>query len=189
MPGDAVSHGDLERRVLDAALAELAVTSAADFRMTAVAARAGVEERSIRQWWPNSNELLAAALMDFGARHLAVPDTGSLHGDLQAYARGWAAMVDSPLGRRLLDAVIIRPQDWDLTDARQPFLASRGRRMSEIVHRAVQRGQCRSDVDPARLIDLIAFGICLPVLFYDRYVTADDCEYVVNLVVHGVRPR
>lgn len=179
----------MEERVLDAALAELAVRSVADFRMSAVAARAGVDERTLLQWWPNSNELLAAALMAFGARHLRVPDTGTLYGDLLAYAKGWAVMVDSPLGRRLLDAVIVRPQDWDLTDARRPFLARRGRRMAEIVARGVERGECRADVDPAKLIDLIAFGICLPVLFYDRYVTADDCEYVVNLVVHGVRPR
>lgn len=184
MTGDAV-----EERILAAALTELASTSFGDFTLEATAARAGVELAAVKQRWPSSAELLTAALRGFGARHIPIPDTGSLRGDLLAYAKSYAAMISSPLGRRLVDALIVKPEDWDLTASRPTYLEKRDLRMSEVVQRAVRRGECVAGVDAVRVIDVIDTAVCLPVMIYDRPISGEDCEFVVDLILNGLTPR
>lgn len=179
----------IRERVLDAALAEIAAKGLGGFTIEAAAQRAGFDSLTVRQIWPNSAELSTAALMEYGTRNLCVPDTGTLYGDLLAYAKSFADMIDSPVGRRLLNAVIAKPMDWDLSESRPMFLERRDRRMAQILTRAADRGECIGAVDPGRLIDMIAFGICLPILLYDRQVTDEDCEYVVRTLVEGIRTR
>ena len=179
----------LRERVLDAALAEIAARGLGGFTLEAVARRAGFDVATVRQLWPNSAELSTAALMEYGTRNLPVPDTGTLYGDLLAYSKSFADMIDSPIGRRLLNAVIAKPMDWDLSESRPMFLERRDRRMAQILTRAVERHECISATEPGRLVDMIAFGICLPILLYDRKVTDEDCEYVVRTLVEGIEPR
>ena len=76
--------------ILDAALAELAARNLSGFTLEGVAARAGQPEVAIKQIWHNTPQLLNAALMAFGERHMPVPDTGSLRGDLLQYAKSYA---------------------------------------------------------------------------------------------------
>lgn len=189
-----MAHGlrDVERvreRVLDAALDELAARGLGGLTIEAAARRAGFDAATVRQLWPNSADLSTAALMEYGARNLPVPDTGTLYGDLLAYSKSFADMINSPIGRRLLNAVIAKPMDWDLSESRPMFLERRDQRMAQIVTRAIARDECVSATEPGRLVDMVAFGICLPILLYDRQVTDEDCEYVVRTLVEGIKPR
>ncbi len=176
-------------RILQAAIAELALANAPGLTLERVAGRAGVTVEAVRQRWANSPELLAAALLDFAGRHLQVPDTGSFRDDLMAYAKDWAAMIDTPLGRRLLDALVPSPSEWDSRSSREAFRGHRGPRVAEIVRRAVRRGECRPDVQPGALVDLIGAAVCLPVLFYGRGLTESDCEALVGTILDGITPR
>lgn len=176
-------------RILQAAVAEVAARNFSGFSLEGVAHRAGVDAGALKEMWANSPELLSAAMRDFGARHLPLPDTGSLRGDLLAYAGSFAAMLSSPIGRRLLDAVLIRTQDWELSDARPKFLEIRYSRISAILQRAIARGECNPDVEPVRIIDVIGLGVSLPIILYDRPITDADCTFIVDLVVDGIRPR
>lgn len=184
------SGGDVEReRIVEAAVAEFAAKSFGGFSLEGVAHRAAVDVRTLKEMWASSPELLGAALRDFGQRHLPLPDTGSLRGDLLAYAGSFAAMLSSPIGRRLLDAVLIRSKDWELSDARPRFLEIRYNRISAILQRAIERGECNPDVEPVRIVDVIGLGVSLPIILYDRPITDADCTFIVDLVVDGVRPR
>ncbi len=174
------------QRALDAAIAELVATNAGSVTMIAVAKRAGVDVQDIKEMWANTPELLTAALMSYAHQHLPVPDTGSLRGDLLGYAKSFAAAVNSPTGRRLLDALIATPKDWDVSGWRSAFFVARGQRSSAAMRRAVDRGELRADVDSVRVFDLLAAGLSTPVQFYDRPVTDEDCEFVVDLVLTGI---
>ena len=128
-----VSHNDespdaaMRQRVLDAALAELATTNAGSFTIAAVAQRAGLEVQVVKDMWANTPELISAALMAYAGRTMPVPDTGSLCEDLVGYAKGFAAAVNSPTGRRLLDAVVATPKDWDVSGWRSAFFQAHRR--------------------------------------------------------------
>jgi len=175
------------RRVLDAALAELATTNAGSFTMAAVAERAGLEVRAVKDIWANTPALITAALMAYAARNMPVPDTGSLREDLVGYAKSFAAAVNAPTGRRLLDAVIATPTDWDVSGWRYSFFVARRQRVAPLLQRAIERGDCPPDVDPVRIMDLLTAGLCSPLQFYDRPITDEDCEDVVDLLLNGFR--
>ncbi|WP_439674116.1 TetR/AcrR family transcriptional regulator [Embleya sp. MST-111070] len=61
-----------------------------------VAERSGVNKTTIYRWWPSKGALLGAALT--GARRLefAMPDTGSLRGDLEALMDGMVSLLTTP---------------------------------------------------------------------------------------------
>ncbi len=173
--------------ILHAALDELGFRRAAGFSIEGVAARAGVEPALIEQWWPNSPALLAETVTSYASRHAPLPpDTGTLHGDLLEYALSYATMASTPKGRRIVDAMILRPGDWDVMGVREAYLAARRDFAAVLVQRGIDRGQCRPGTDPGRLIETLTLAVCLPVLVYDRPINADDCRHAVDMVMHGV---
>lgn len=176
----------LRRIVLNAAVRELAVSNMGSFTLEGVAARAGVGVGVIKQTWSNTPELFIAMLNDYAEQHLPVADTGTLRGDLLAYARSYARTVNTPDGRRLLDALIVKPEDWDLSGSRAIFLDYRVRRVGVMITRAIARGECRADTDPALTIDMLAIGLALPLLMYDLPVSDGHCVYVVDTLLNGI---
>lgn len=181
------SDAPLQQVILSAAVDELAGGSFAAFSLERVATRAGVEPRTIRQVWPNTPELYAATVTSYTGQHIPfLPDTGSLYGDLLDYASAYADMVNTPTGRRLLDSLIVRPNDWDMAGTREAYFKSRNGRAAAIIQRGIDRGECDPATDPGRAIDILTLVVCLPVLVYDRPVTLDDCEYAVQLVLRGI---
>jgi AcrR family transcriptional regulator len=173
--------------ILDAAINELKGASVGAFTLKKVAARAGVEASTIQQLWPNTPELFAATIASYAARHLpVVPDTGTLYGDLLEYATSYADMVNTPTGRRLLDSLIVRPSDWDVAGSREAYVKSQHNWAAAIVQRGIDRGECCPTTDAGRTVDSLTLTVCLPVLIYDRPITADDCEYATKLVLRGI---
>ena len=88
MPNTGAARGrprdpQVDDRIVQAAVAELANTGAASFSLNAVAARAGVAKRSIYSRWPNREDLIIAALGSLSVG-LTPPATGTLAGDLGA---------------------------------------------------------------------------------------------------------
>lgn len=180
---------DVRQQILDGAVSEFAAKNFSGFTLEGAAARAGVDVQTVRQLWANGPELLTAALRDYGERHLPIPDTGTLHGDLLEYAKSYAAMIGSPTGRRLMDAVIIKPVDWDLSVSRPTYLEKREVRMSAVLQRGIQRGECAPGIDIVRIIDMIEVALCVPIMLYDRPITDEDCELVIDVVLNGIGPR
>lgn len=187
---DEVSHLDRNREhVLDAALDELLSKNIDGFTLEGVASRAGMDISTVQQIWPNTPVLLNGALMAYADRYMPVPDTGSMHDDLLIYASSYAESVNSPSGRRLVDALLIRSNDWDVSGTRTAFLAARQRRITGIIDRGIERGECPPDTDADRFVDLLAAALCVPVLFYDRAITDDDCRYVVDIMMNGLATK
>jgi AcrR family transcriptional regulator len=77
---------EVVRRVLDAAIVELAHSGYSGFRMDAVASRAAVNKTTIYRRWPNRAALVTALVERMRAplRASPLPDTGRLESDLVA---------------------------------------------------------------------------------------------------------
>ena len=183
---DGLSDSVIRRRILQAGIDELSTTSVGAFSIDRVAQRAEVDPDTIRGIWPNTPELFTATVAEFSRQYLPVPDTGTLRGDFLDYARSYAKILNTPVGRRMLNALIVKADDWELTGARDAFLQERLGRMDGIVRRAIMRGECPDDTDPALTLDMLGIGLCLPVLWYDRPLSDDHCEYVVDTLLHGI---
>ncbi len=118
-----------------------------------------------------------------------MPDTGSLREDMLQYAKLFAYAVNSTIGRRLVGAVVAAPNEWDVSGWRETFFESRQRRVEPMLCRAVERGECAPDLDVARIMDLLNAGLCISLQLYDRPVTDEDCEFVVDTLLNGIRPN
>ncbi len=144
------------RRVLDAAIVELASAGYAGFRMEAVASRAGVNKTTIYRRWPNRAALLTALVsrMRVPLRKRPLPDTGQLESDLVAAltrrftfgrkseGRAWARLLaerHNPEVEAIIgDAVDERRDQW-----------------RSMVTRAIDRGDVPPGTDAQLLLDFV----------------------------------
>jgi AcrR family transcriptional regulator len=144
------------RRVLDAAIGELARSGYAGFRMDGVASRAAVNKTTIYRRWPSRAALVTVLVdrMRAPLRESPLPDTGQIESDLvEAFARrftfgrkvegrAWARLLDerhSPEVAALIgDAVDERRDEW-----------------RSMVTRAIDRGELPPGTDAQLLLELV----------------------------------
>jgi AcrR family transcriptional regulator len=144
------------RRVLDAAIAELARSGYAGFRMDKVVSMAGVNKTTIYRRWPSRAALVTAVVerMRKPLRETPLPDTGQLERDLvEAFTRrlnvgrkidgrAWARLLDerhSPEVEAIIgDAVDERRGEW-----------------RSMVTRAIERGEVPPGTDPQLLLHVV----------------------------------
>jgi AcrR family transcriptional regulator len=144
------------RRVLDAAIVELATSGYAAFRMDEVVSMAGVNKTTIYRRWPSRAALVTALVerMRKPLREIPLPDTGKLERDLvEAFTRrfsvgqkpegrAWARLLDerySPEVEAIIgDAVDERRGEWRL-----------------MVTRAIERGEIPPGTDPHLVLHVV----------------------------------
>ncbi|MFF3979431.1 TetR/AcrR family transcriptional regulator [Streptomyces sp. NPDC001828] len=161
-----------------------------------IAERSGVHQTSIYRRWRTTN----AIVLDLSQERLtslwAVPDTGSLRGDLLAYARRAAASMAEPDGAVLLRALIAGAAEEAGTGADAGAdaesvaayvdagnipathpLAERGRDLLDMLDRAASRGEPR-----LRLFDVLD-GILAPIYLRTLFrIPGTDDAYLGSLV-------
>jgi AcrR family transcriptional regulator len=144
------------RRVLEAAIAELARSGYAGFRMDAVAAAAAVNKTTIYRRWPSRAALVAAVVerLRTPLRANPLPDTGRLERDLVAAftrrftfgrhveGRAWARLLDERHSAEV-EAII----GAAVNERRDEWRA--------MVTRAVARGELPPRTDARLVLDLV----------------------------------
>ncbi len=144
------------RRVLDAAVVELARSGYTGFRMEAVASRAAVNKTTVYRRWPSRVALVTALVdrMRTPLRTSPLPDTGRVESDLveaftrrftfgrKVEGRAWARLLDERY-RPEVEAII-----GDAVDERRGEWRS-------MVTRAIDRGELPPGTDAQLLLDLV----------------------------------
>jgi AcrR family transcriptional regulator len=150
----------LEHALLDAAWEELQESGYAKLTMERVAERAGTSRAVIYRRWRSRPELVIAAM-----RHHqpvlsgAIPDTGTLRGDVLAVLRRAAGRI-TELGPDTLIGMLssLLSDDAGREEVLEQLTRSGGEIMSSVLDRAAARGEVRDSISPrvARLpLDLL----------------------------------
>lgn len=147
---------DVVRRVLDAAMVELARSGYGGLRMEGVASRAGVNKTTIYRRWPDRPALIAALgeRMRTPLRESRLPDTGALEGDLvEAFTRRFTSgrEVEGRAWARLLDERFNPEVEAIIGDA----VDERRKEWRAMVTRAIDRGEVPRGTDAQLLLDLV----------------------------------
>jgi AcrR family transcriptional regulator len=151
-PAQTRRHGaELEAAILDAAWEQLVAEGYEHFTIDTVAARAQTSKPVLYRRWKTRDDLLRATARHRGAADpRAIPDTGTLRGDLlellsqaNSASNPMAALVSSMLGSYYNQS---GPTPAELREA---FLSERG--SGSAVQQVVDRAAGRGEVDPARL--------------------------------------
>ena len=145
-------EGDREQEILDAALTVLAEAGYDRLTMDAVAAEAKASKATLYRRWSSKPELVVEAVCSH-KEHPAVPDTGTLRGDLLEAYCGLGGVTD-PRSMAVLAAVVTAmARDEEFAAIyRRDFIGPKQAAMRTVLERAVARGEIRDDVD----LDLVA---------------------------------
>lgn len=144
------------RRVLEAAIDELARSGFAGLRIEAVATRAGVNKTTVYRRWPTRPALLRAVVEHLRAplREQPLPDTGRIDDDLIA-AFGRRAAVARGVEGRAWARLLGERHDPALAAIVDAAVAERGAQWRAMVTRAIDRDELPADTEPQLVLDMI----------------------------------
>ncbi|GGK70438.1 TetR/AcrR family transcriptional regulator [Planomonospora sp. ID91781] len=166
-----------------AAVLELLLQRGLEMTMDEVAAHAGVGRASVFRRYPTKRDLLLDALTQVLDVQVAIPDTGSLAGDLrQVVADTLAVWRDDRLAALSRQVLGETGRDPVVADLVRTSMRDRMARSWVVYERAIERGELRPDGDLWLLTDLFAglvayrglLGLDLP-----------DPDEVVRSLLHG----
>jgi AcrR family transcriptional regulator len=154
------------------------------FAVGDVAARAGVADTSIYRRWGSLEKLLSdVALARLEARS-PMPDTGSLAGDLRAYAANVAREITGPDGLAVLHLTIaLTGKGREGLQTRDDFLAERARLLQTMLDRASERGE--HPPDALGVLDHIMAPMYIRVLFGIGPLTPDYVDGLVDRLLRA----
>jgi AcrR family transcriptional regulator len=163
----------IDGAVLQATVELLAQTGYADLSVDAIARRAGTSKPAIYRRWPRKAHLVHEAVFPIGDA-TAIPETGSLAGDMREMVRRTAQVLTTPAARAALPGLVGEmAADLTLHSAlleRFGDILSRG--LSDRLAEAAARGEVRPDVTAAELVEVVAGTTFLALL--TRGDTLDD---------------
>jgi AcrR family transcriptional regulator len=156
-----------DEAILEAAVDLFAEVGLEALTMEGVAARARVGKNTLYRRYPNKLDLVVSAVREYTDVGAPPPDTGTTRGDVRALVDDLVAIVtETPMGRMLPILVASRTRVPELDLAYSEIVADKRARSAAIVHRGIERGDFRSDVDVELVVDAFVSAI-----FYRFLVT------------------
>lgn len=175
--------------VLTATLDELLTNGVDGMSIAEIARRAGVHETSIYRRWGGKSALALDAVLDRVETHVAVPDTGTLRGDLLALLHGIAAFMQTTLGETLM-RIAARHDLAEYETVRSSFWSVRLGLGARILDRAQARGELRDGVDRRLAIEALVAPLSFRSLLTREPLDDEFITGVVDLILPGlVRPQ
>jgi AcrR family transcriptional regulator len=173
-------------QILGATAELVARDGIAGFRYEEVAERAGVHKTSVYRNWPDREELVAEALLQYAEDLASIADTGDLHRDLVDYLVAIASGLDTPFGQALELAIQPTHENPAVRQTVARILEQRGAAMQRRVNLAVDRGEL-PPVDSAFLGEMVSGPVRLIVNRGMRSFTRADAQRIVDVVLAGIR--
>lgn len=149
---------DVTDAIGEAFFVELAETGYGRLSVDAVAKRAGVGKAAIYRRWPSKQRMAVELIASVAVPAIDSPDTGSLRGDVRAYLVNARAALEHPLARLIIPDLLAEGNrngelaEALLADIRDPRRA----KASDLVSRAIARGELPADTDVELCLDFLA---------------------------------
>jgi AcrR family transcriptional regulator len=155
--GAAVLRGDITTALRKALIEELAAVGYGRLSIEAVARRAGVGKTAVYRRWDSKLEMVLEIVGDVALQSLPLPDTGSLRGDVEVLLRVVARALGHPLASQIIpDLLAEAARNPQLGETLSRALLSNQRTVvTELIGRAVARGELPTSVDPDVAVDIV----------------------------------
>jgi AcrR family transcriptional regulator len=152
--------------IMTAAVELLVEHGLAGTTIEAIAARSGAAKTTIYRHWPDKRAVLLAAV-EAAVPAAALPDSGSLRGDLAVFTDDLARIITTPPTSALIPALIdAAERDDEIASLLAHFTAERRKPLRAAIARAVERGE----LPPVRDLDVVD-DLLLGPLFYRRLLS------------------
>jgi AcrR family transcriptional regulator len=169
--------------VIAATLAELVDRGYSAVSLDGVAARAAVHKTTVYRRWRTKEALVLDAMLEQASQTVAVPDTGSLRGDLLELARRSATIQTSPAGEAVVRAVAGEASgNPQMAAASRRFWAERLDLDRTILQRARDRGELGAKAQRRPVIEALLGPLYFRLLVTGEPLDDEFIEGVVDLV-------
>lgn len=175
-------------KVLGATIEELALVGLEGLTLERVAARAAVNRTTIYRRWPTKEDLVLAALR-WMEKDEVLPDTGTLHGDLEALVEHATAKLFAPGTLSLIRTILGAPSESKLREFAECTHEVRRRGVLELFERAERRGEIRPDIDKELFLDSIFGMLFVRLIFKREQPTTDLRDRIVEQVLRLGAPQ
>ncbi len=170
--------------IIGATLAGLSEVGYDRLTIDMVAARAKVGKATLYRRWSSKADLVIDALSGHKSDWKA-PDTGTLRGDFEALLKGEGAPVEPSLAPLVCGLMTAASHDPTLSAALQDrFIDPRKNLISEIISRAVDRGEVDPGVDVDLVIQVVPAIMFLRAVLYGETVGPELFEEVLTQLVY-----
>ncbi len=178
----------IDGAVLRATVNLLAETGYAALAVSAIAHRAGTSKPAIYRRWPSKAHLVHEAVFPIGAA-TAIPDTGSLRGDLREMVCRTLAVLSTPAARAALPGLIGEmAADPSLHSALlERFGGVIAGGLADRLAAAAARGEVRPGVSAAELAEAIAGITLLGLLTRPGDLDGTWVDRTTTLLLKGIR--
>ena len=177
---------DIRALVMPAVIDELARWGVERFSVVAMAERHRLDPAMIHRYWGDRQRLIIDAAIADVESWGSVADTGSLRGDLEAFARSVTDRINTEVGRTFLRAMAMgRPGHHD-EDTRMKFWQVRFAVVRGVVDRARERGELREGVDTLAAVQIVMAPLQIRALYTDAPVDDDFCAAIADLAWHAL---
>ncbi|MEU8587029.1 TetR/AcrR family transcriptional regulator [Streptomyces sp. NPDC048664] len=157
-----------------------------DLSIPAIAARAGVNHTSVYRRWGSREALLADVVTTRLERDSPLNDTGSLRGDLIAWAQAGVASIRTPEGRLLIRAVALSmPGGATAPGERTQQFERRIASIESIRERAVARGEVPPPLED--ILDQLIAPLYVRAIFAIDVPATGYPELLVDRLLSGTR--
>ncbi|WP_051465089.1 TetR-like C-terminal domain-containing protein [Mycobacterium genavense] len=176
----------IRAQVMPAVLDELACWGVERFSVEALAERHRIDTEMIYRHWGNRQRLIVdAALADLETWG-DVPNTGSLHGDLEALALGVAKRINDEVGRAFLRALVMGPRGRHDEETRMMFWRARFAIVRQIVDRTKDRGELRDGITTVAATQILLAPINIRALYSDAPIDDEYCLAIADMAYHAI---
>lgn len=153
-----------------------------------VAGMAAVGKAALYRRWPSKEAMAAELIREAGLSLSGTPDTGSLDGDVRALLREFRRMLRLPLVYRLLPDILAENARSAVLAAGADQLADERRaRVTDLIDRAVARGELPSNCDRELAADLMAAPLYWRMAVTRRPMNTSAMERLARALVAGIR--
>ncbi len=177
----------IDSAVLRSTVELLAKTGYAELSVDAIARLAGTSKPAIYRRWPSKAHLVHEAVFPISDA-TALPDTGSLAGDVRQMVSRTAAVLTTPAARAALPGLVAEmAADLTLHAAlleRFGNILSQG--LTDRLADAVVRGEARSDVTAAQVVEVVAGTTFLALLTRGDALDESWVNRTAELITRGI---
>jgi AcrR family transcriptional regulator len=189
--GDAVAVDGRVRRSRDRVLASafdlLSENGVGGFSIDEVARRSGVAKTTIYRHWPSREALVLDAASQISAE-VAVPDTGSLEGDVTAILANLGHLLGTARWSSVVPSIVdVAERDPEFAAVHGTIQRGHAAPLRAVIERATGRGLIPAGTDPSGMISAL-----IGPLYYRRWFSREPIDdqfvqMIVSNVVGGQR--
>ncbi len=177
---------ELDEQILDAAIDVLDRVGYLDLRVDDVADRVVIAKSTVYRRWPTKAKLVAAAIERLYLGRVTVPDTGDLRSDLIALLDNSFELIIAGPGRVIPDLIRESGRTPELINLIAETMQARRRFYTQVLNRAIARGDIPPEVDTELAIDLLWGPLWVRLLVTRRPISRTAAREIVDSVLPGL---